>query len=177
MSIQYSVLSRNQLPSWIVTWFYTTAIICTIDASFIVFRPHTLPGGAFFNFFFPYKWYIYTDQRYGDINDSYVFTQSLMNYAEVFLNVLVLYYHYAGSSKTKPLAYTVSVMTFWKTVLYIAMFYELAGGKDYRRGNSFLEEVFLVLIPNGIWILLPGLCMLSLWNNATPNSKYDGKDF
>ena len=76
--------------------------------------------------------------------------------------------HYQQRRVTRPLAFTVSVMTFWKTVLYIAMFYELAGGRDFRKGNTLLEEVFLVLIPNGIWLLLPGLCMLQLWPDILP---------
>lgn len=54
-------------------------------------------------------------------------------------------------------------MTFWKTVLYILMFYELAGGKDFRAGNTLMEEIFIVLIPNGVWIVVPLVCMLDLW--------------
>ncbi|WAQ99651.1 hypothetical protein MAR_024024 [Mya arenaria] len=157
--------STNRMPGWMVVWFYITAIICTIDASFVVFRPHTLPGGWLHKFFFPYRYYIYTDQRYGDVTDSYVFTQSLMNYAEVILNIITLFYHYQRARATQCLAFTVSVMTFWKTVLYIAMFYELAGGKDYRGGNTLLEEVLLVLIPNGIWIIIPAMCMAALWSD------------
>jgi len=66
-------------------------------------------------------------------------------------------------------------MTFWKTVLYIAMFYELAGGKDYREGNSLLEEFVLVLIPNGVWIVLPLMCMVYLWNNVLPDQSSNAK--
>ncbi|KAH3839005.1 uncharacterized protein LOC127879452 isoform X2 [Dreissena polymorpha] len=159
----------NKMPMWMVIWFYATAIICTIDASFIVLRPHTLPGGSLHYLFFFYKYYIHTDQRYNDVSDSYVYTQSLMNYAEVLLNIVTLFYHYRKSNLTKPLAFTVSVMTFWKTVLYIAMFYELAGGKDYRIGNTLLEEMLLVLIPNGIWLLLPGMCIVKLWRDMLCN--------
>ncbi|XP_052280201.1 uncharacterized protein LOC127877922 isoform X1 [Dreissena polymorpha] len=115
------------------------------------------------------KYYIHTDQRYNNVSDSYVYTQSLMNYAEVLLNIVTLFYHYRKSNLTKPLAFTVSVMTFWKTVLYIAMFYELAGGKDYRIGNTLLEEVLLVLIPNGIWLLLPGMCIVKLLRDMLCN--------
>lgn len=49
------MLHMHELPGWIVWWFYLTAVICTIDASFIVFRPHTLPGGSLFHFFYPCK--------------------------------------------------------------------------------------------------------------------------
>lgn len=50
------------------------------------------------------------------------------------------------------------------------MFYELAGGKDYRKGNTLFEEIMLVLIPNGIWIVLPLMCMVYLWNSVVPES-------
>lgn len=86
-----------------------------------------------------------------------------LNTSSQFLHYLFFIQHYRRSIYTKILAFTVSVMTFWKTVLYIAMFYELAGGKDYRSGNTLQDEILLVLIPNGIWILLPALCMLCLW--------------
>ncbi|XP_053399671.1 uncharacterized protein LOC123557344 isoform X2 [Mercenaria mercenaria] len=154
---------KNQMPGYMVVWFYVTAVICTIDASFIVFRPRTLPGGDLSKFFSFYQYYIYTDQRYNDVGDSYVFTQSLMNYVEVVLNIITLICHYRKMKDTRLLAFTVSVMTFWKTVLYILMFYELAGGKDYRVGNSLVEEIFIVLFPNGVWIVLPLICMVDLW--------------
>lgn len=37
----------GRLPGWILGWMYTNALICTWDASFIMFRPHSLPGGAY----------------------------------------------------------------------------------------------------------------------------------
>lgn len=167
--------NRNQLPGYMVIWFYVTAVICTIDASFIVFRPRTLPGGDLHKYFSFYKYYIYTDQRYGDTGDSYVYTQSLMNYAEVILNIITLVYHYKRKATTRLLAFTVTVMTFWKTVLYILMFYELAGGKDFRAGNSLTEEIFIVLIPNGVWIVLPFICMVDLWKGFVREQNVKGK--
>ena len=37
-------MQRN-LPSWVAFWLLLTAVVCTIDALFIILRPHTLPGG------------------------------------------------------------------------------------------------------------------------------------
>ena len=45
-----------QLPGWSLGWFYATALICTWDASFILLRPHTLPGGVLFSFWRPCKY-------------------------------------------------------------------------------------------------------------------------
>ncbi|KAL4230534.1 hypothetical protein ACF0H5_010916 [Mactra antiquata] len=65
-------------------------------------------------------------------------------------------------------------MTFWKTVLYIAMFYELAGGKDFRSGNTLLKEIFIVLIPNGVWIVLPLMCMVDMWKKLSTVTNTSG---
>lgn len=78
-------------------------------------------------------------------------------------SLFLCFQHYRRSGHTKALAFTVSVMTFWKTVLYIAMFFELAGGKDYRKGNTLFQEIFIVYLTNGAWLLFPYLCMASLW--------------
>ena len=87
-----------------------------------------------------------------------------------------VFQHYRRSCHTKALAFTVSVMTFWKTVLYIAMFFELAGGKDYRQGNSLVQEIFIVYLTNGAWILFPYLCMASLWKELVPGDREKSVD-
>lgn len=157
-----------RLPRWVLGWFYTTAVVCTWDASFIFLRPHTLPGGKLFPFWRPYSMYITIDQRYKDQSDPFVFGISLFNYFEVVLNIIAIVMHYKNSPHTAPLAFTVSVMTFWKTLFYFYAFSELGGGGPFRVGNTFWEELLLVVIPNGIWILLPFMVMAALWSQMIP---------
>ena len=57
-----------QLPGWSLGWFYATALICTWDASFILLRPHSLPGGALFSFWKPCK---YTCPSGGPVSTPY----------------------------------------------------------------------------------------------------------
>ena len=45
-----------RLPRWVLGWFYSTAVICTWDAAFILLRPYTLPGGVLFFFWRPCKY-------------------------------------------------------------------------------------------------------------------------
>ncbi|XP_059145320.1 uncharacterized protein LOC131932435 [Physella acuta] len=166
-----SLGSRFQLPSWILVWFYATAVICTWDATFIMLRPYTLPGGSLAGFWYLYKYYVSVDQRYKDTKDAYVFAQSLLNYAEVVFNIVTIVMHYAQSRHTATTAFTVSVMTFWKTVLYFLMFSEFCTGGEYRQGNTALEEIALVVIPNVIWVIVPLYVMYSLWDQLTPSGQ------
>lgn len=166
-----SLFTPNLLPGWIIGWFLFTAIICTWDASFIMLRPLSFPGQSLSSVWYPYKYYITLDKRYGNMNDSYVYTQSLLNLVEVILNIYTFYLNKVNSRHTVPLAFTVTVMTFWKTVLYFLMFAEPCGDTLYREGNSALAEFFLVIIPNGVWIVLPLLVLVCLWNRITPNEK------
>lgn len=163
-----SVKYPYQLPGWVLAWFYATAAICTWDASFIMLRPHTLPGGSLHTFWKPYSLYIGVDQRYLDINDPFVFGISLFNYAEVVMNIATIILHYRNSHHTIPLAFTVSIMTFWKTLFYFYAFTYLGGGGPYRVGNTLWTEFFLVVIPNGIWVILPFAVMVALWSRFVP---------
>ncbi|XP_041358250.1 uncharacterized protein LOC121375085 [Gigantopelta aegis] len=163
--------SARLLPGWVVVWFFVTAIICIYDALFIFLRPHTLPGGKYGHFYYLYKYYIALDKRYQDLKDDYVFTVSLMNVFEVLVNVITIALHYGRHRAVVPLAYTVSVMTLWKTVHYFLMYFEFSGTTQYRAGNPLWDEFLLVVIPNVIWIILPAATMAVLWNQITPISE------
>ncbi|XP_033742920.1 uncharacterized protein LOC117329212 [Pecten maximus] len=157
-----------QMPGWILIWFYSTAAICTWDASFIVFRPHSLPGGRLAYIWYLYKHYVTVDQRYADLKDDFVFAQSLLNYVEVVLNIIAIIMHYRKSRHTVPLAFTVTVMTFWKTVLYFLMYLV---SDTYRKNNTMVEHIFLFVIPNGFWIVVPFLVMIKLWGCLLPRGE------
>lgn len=158
----------TQLPNWALIWFYATAAICTWDATFIMLRPHTLPGGYISSPWYVYKYYVTLDQRYNDTEDAYVFAQSLMNYLEVVINIVTIIMHYRKSHLTIITAFTVSVMTMWKTVLYFLMMSDFCTNSVYRQGNNAWEEFVLVFIPNFFWIVMPTAVMVAFWKYLTP---------
>ena len=49
--------------------------------------------------------------------------------------------------------------------MYVMMFYEPAGGKDYRKGNTLLGEFFIVILLDAVWIVVPIMCIVSLWQD------------
>ena len=75
----------------------------------------------------------------------------------------ILFQNHEKSLHTKPLAFTVSVMTFWKAVLYITTFY--VEGPDLRKNNTVFEEVTMMLLPSLIWVVVPLMCVGSLWQD------------
>lgn len=48
-------MADRRLPFWIAGWIVISSVICTIDALFVLLRPHTLPGGSLNYLFKPCK--------------------------------------------------------------------------------------------------------------------------
>ena len=59
------------------------------------------------------------------------------------------------------LAFVVATMTFAKTVLYFLMSTPVCGGQDFVNYSDLKKLVILYIIPNGIWIVVPFLCMIA----------------
>ena len=45
-------MAVRHLPFWVAVWLALSSIVCTIDALFILLRPHTLPGGKWNKYLF-----------------------------------------------------------------------------------------------------------------------------
>ena len=58
-------------------------------------------------------------------------------------------------------AFMVSTMTFAKTVLYFLLSTSLCGGEHYVNHNDWKTTILLYFLPNGIWIIIPFLCMVA----------------
>jgi len=159
--------TNYRIPLWTRLWFFATGIICTWDASFIIFRPHSLPGGKYSLFWKPYSIYVEVDKRYKDMTDPFVYAQSLMNYAEVVLGFAVLILNARNSKSTAALAFATSLMTLWKTVIYMLQYTDLCGGGHYHSHNDPLSNFLYLWLPNGIWITVPFLVVCSLWERIS----------
>ncbi|XP_035681361.1 emopamil-binding protein-like [Branchiostoma floridae] len=157
---------KTPLPGWVKAWLVSTAVIQTWDASFIWLRPHTFPGGALELYWKPYSLYIDIDMRYKDMTDSFVMAVSLLNYVEVVLCLVLLYMNAKSSSRTVLATLVVQTMTFWKTVLYLLMYVPPMSDVAMLGTSNWLELLFLFIIPNGLWVLIPGATMWEMWGRA-----------
>jgi len=59
------------------------------------------------------------------------------------------------------LAFMVATMTFAKTVLYFLISTPVCGGQHFVNYSDLKKLVILYIIPNGIWIVVPFLCMIA----------------
>lgn len=117
---------------------------------------------------------------YADLKDSFVYAQAICNLLEVALNLMCLFLNSQISSQprtedaitvstqAKLLTLIVATMTFWKTVVYFIVYYNM----EFRVNNSLLVEFFLIFLLNGIWIAVPFLCMKTLFEDICKNYVY-----
>jgi len=169
------VTPRNKLPLWTSVWLLVSAVVCTWDASFIILRPHSLPGGKYHSFWKPYAIYIEVDKRYKDMADPFVYAQSLMNYVEIFLCFLALILSARNAGSAAAVAVCESVMTSWKTVLYLLQYTELCGGGAYHAHNDALTSFLYLYLPSGIWIVLPVAVVARLWGRIAQGKGAGGR--
>ena len=59
------------------------------------------------------------------------------------------------------LAFMVSTMTFSKTVLFVVISSGLCGCHSHVSLEDWKKTVYLYILPNGIWIVVPLLCMVA----------------
>eukprot|EP00058_Branchiostoma_floridae_P023666 XP_002609156.1 hypothetical protein BRAFLDRAFT_106287 [Branchiostoma floridae] len=71
-----------------------------------------------------------------------------------------------SSSRTVLATLVVQTMTFWKTVLYLLMYVPPMSDVAMLGTSNWLELLFLFIIPNGLWVLIPGATMWEMWGRA-----------
>ncbi|XP_065835672.1 uncharacterized protein [Oscarella lobularis] len=166
------------LPPWIVAWMIIGGVVQVWDMFFLFLRPRTMEGGDLNAFWQPYNLYVIIDTKYGDMEDQFVRAQAVLNFFEVILQVIVLYLHFKRSRLTVLLTFTVTCFTFWKTCVYMLQYTPLCNGASLVAHLDWLKWMGLFIIPNGIWIIVPGFVMLHLWSKLSNvlHSSGGGKD-
>ena len=124
-------------PLWVARWLALTTVIVLWDASFVLLRPWSMEVPLWA----PYKDYVQVDKLYGDLDDSFVWSQSVLNLVEVALNVTALSLLHAGSSAAPVVALVVSAMTCSKTVLY----HVIEVGNRFRYSQHNDAQTFVML--------------------------------
>lgn len=111
------------VPKGILLWIFLSNVIVCIDAFFVLNRPETLKGGKYYGFFKPYENYYKFDTLYNMNEDSFVVIQSWLNITEALISFIAVFL-YISSCRIKSaigavLCFVVSVMVFWKTVIFV----------------------------------------------------------
>ncbi|KAK9364555.1 hypothetical protein V1509DRAFT_643559 [Lipomyces kononenkoae] len=144
---------------WISCWLAVSALVCSWDALFCLFRPHSLPGNSLSVFWKPYKYYVEFDLSYGpEHTTGFINAQSAGNLIEAVLNLSYLYLVLkVSSAKSRQLACVVAMvstlMTGYKTVLFILQ--EYFSDFSSIRHNPFSEIFWKWIFPQTLFVVLP----------------------
>ncbi|KAK9473429.1 uncharacterized protein V1510DRAFT_429574 [Dipodascopsis tothii] len=158
-------------PSKLVAaWFVVAGVVVLWDASYILARPHSLPGGKWHTLWKPYAKYAEVDYCYGfpawEENDGFPPAQSIVNLFEVALGFAYAALSFGasatlGSQVLGALCGIVSATsTVSKTVLYFTT--EYLGGLKYVGHNSWTDLVFFYIVPSSVWIIFPLLSLIEI---------------
>ncbi|AEO68625.1 uncharacterized protein THITE_2118203 [Thermothielavioides terrestris NRRL 8126] len=160
-------------------WLAVSLPLVLWDSGYILLRPHSMPGGALHRpLWVPYALYGEVDHMYGfkqwHLRNGFAAAQSLMNLAETALYVAYLWLWHRHGRVVVPgrrravagragalallLGFSAAVMTVSKTVLYGLN--EFCSGFDNVGHNLPWTLVFLYIIPNGAWIVVPLVFMV-----------------
>lgn len=96
---------------------------------------------------------------------SIIFVLKVYNINEIsllFYILFVIFQHKKAAVYTLLIALIATTMTWSKTVLYFLMSSKLCLGDHFVTGLPWSKFVFMFVIPNGLWIVLPLFCMVSL---------------
>ena len=134
-----NIINMNFIPSWYKLWLVVSSILVVWDCLYIFYRPDTMKGGKYFQYFFPYETYLQIDPLYGNLSDSFVVLQSQCNVVEIILVVLSMLVYAGKSIRAKSagslLCLVASCFTFWKTVIYVMYGYK---GLVFAKGNELI---------------------------------------
>ncbi|KAJ9136929.1 C6 transcription factor [Pleurostoma richardsiae] len=172
-------------------WLAVSLPLVAWDTLYVLLRPHTMPGGALhWPLWVPYELYGTIDHVYGwkawNAHSGFTAAQGSLNALETAMYAAYWYLWFAGGGgagaveaeggrKEKKarravvgrraawavlIGFSAAVMTVSKTVLY--WLNEYFSGFDNIGHNSAFDLVFLWIIPNGAWIVLPSYLIYQL---------------
>jgi len=145
---------KSRLPRWITIWFAISLPILVWDVSFVLLRPHSMPGGDLAFLWKPYAKYVTVDLSYADLHNGFVKAQAIMTAIEVAIALVALVFSYQRRlSLATLLVFCVSVLTCAKTVLIMVI--EVVTGLEHVGHNAVSDLVLLYFLPNGVWIIMP----------------------
>lgn len=92
--------------------------------------------------------------------DTFIYAQTWANVVEIVLSLATITLILQRSKGAVLCAFTVSTMTFWKTVIYMIQYFDFCAGGHLVKHHTWSQYIGLFLIPNGIWIVVPFYLMV-----------------
>ena len=146
-----------RLPRWVVLWVGLSTLVVIWDALFILFRPASFPGGELgFLWDFAYSIYMKVDLAYADQSNTYIHALATMSLFEACIVSWALFAHRIQKNQLAHLlVLVVTSLTGAKTMLFVLV--EAWSGWHSIGHNELIPLLFVWVIPNGLWIAVPGL--------------------
>ena len=147
---------KFRLPRWVVLWMGISTLVVIWDALFILVRPASFPGGELGFFWdFAYGLYMEVDRAYADQSNTYLHALASMSLFEACIVAWGLYAHKMNKNREAHLLVLVAAsLTCAKTMLFVLV--EACSGWHSIGHNELMPLLFIWIIPNGLWIVVPG---------------------
>jgi hypothetical protein len=163
-SAKRAVALTNPIPglsAFAYLWFIVSAVVCAVDATFVVMRPWSLTAAG--QPWATWQHYATFDKRYANMSDAWVVLQSYLNFAEIAIQLIVVLLGLLGrNGAAHRLAMVVSTMTLWKTAIYFGM--EYLEGSVYTKHNSMEDLMLMFVVPSSFWVTVPLFLISRSWS-------------
>jgi len=165
MTTTYSL----QLPMWAIAWLIFTGLINLWDPAYVFMRPDSMVGGKYEIIWRAQQIYSSVDKRYASLTDPWVIVCATFNVVEAFIGFFAVLQHFSGKqSRALITAFSVSLMTLFKTTIYYVI--EHVEGWKYTIDafqNDYQNWWLLFNVPNFFWFLFPTLVMITAYSRMT----------
>tara|TARA_Y100000589_G_C26756450_1_gene467969 strand:- start:107 stop:565 length:459 start_codon:yes stop_codon:yes gene_type:complete len=133
-----------------------STLVVIWDALFVLLRPASFPGGSLgFIWEFGYVLYMEVDRAYADQGNTYLHALATMSIVEALLVSWGLFAHRVNKNRDAHLLVLVAAsLTCAKTMLFVLV--EAWSGWHSIGHNEWVPLLFVWIIPNGLWIVVPG---------------------
>ncbi|KAM0436644.1 hypothetical protein ACHAPT_002353 [Fusarium lateritium] len=163
-------------------WLAVSLPLVAWDTGYVLGRPRTMPGGNLhWPLWVPYALYGTVDHVYGikawDAHNGFTGAQSALNVVESLMYLVYLWLIWTRADRGAArrtlsgrdgalavlIGFSAAVMTLSKTALYWAN--EYYSGFDNIGHNPPLDLLYLWILPNGFWLVLPAYMIWVFGNN------------
>ncbi|KAK7206133.1 hypothetical protein BZA70DRAFT_124623 [Myxozyma melibiosi] len=157
-------------PSIIVTaWFVISNLLVSWDATYMLCRPHSMPGGKLHFLWKPYALYGTIDYVYGwpayNDKDGFPGAQAFLTLVESMFLYYYIYTSYFSTNQNTRLngafvGLFAATSCFSKTTLY--MLCEYFSGFKYVGHNPLPTLISLYILPSAPWIFMNFYAMMAI---------------